>query len=111
LRSLNEAERVRGFFRCWTRKEAYLKAIGCGISDEDLATVEVTLLPLEQPAILRKRISGDGGEEWTVIDIEPKDGFMGAVVAEGKDLRCSSMIWPHDVPGMQQGVYGGPFKN
>lgn len=96
LKSLDANEQVAAFFRCWTRKEAYLKAMGCGISDEDLAMVEVTLLPDEPPAIVRGKMNGDAAELWTVFHVEPLQRYVGAVVAEGSDLRISKKAWPVD---------------
>jgi 4'-phosphopantetheinyl transferase len=98
LQSLTGDERTRAFFRCWTRKEAYLKAVGCGISDEDLKRVEVTLRPDESPAVLRGRAEGDGAREWSVFHLEPEDRFIGALVAEGANLQCTAKTWPADAP-------------
>ena len=81
LKSLDGQERALGFFRCWTRKEAYLKAIGCGISDEDLATVEVTLRREEEPEIVRG-VASENTSNWKVFHLEPRPGFIAAVVAE-----------------------------
>jgi 4'-phosphopantetheinyl transferase len=50
LESLPEVQRTLAFFRCWTRKEAYLKAVGCGISDM-LAKVDVGFLDHESPFV------------------------------------------------------------
>lgn len=42
LMALPDAEQVGAFYRCWTRKEAYLKAVGTGLST-DLSSFTVTL--------------------------------------------------------------------
>ncbi len=52
LASLPHHEQKVAFFRLWTRKEAYLKAIATGLS-YPLALVEVTCLPTEKAALLR----------------------------------------------------------
>jgi 4'-phosphopantetheinyl transferase len=96
LQTASGEERVKAFFRCWTRKEAYLKALGCGISDETLVAVEVTLLTEEKPGIL-KRIEDDGAKEWTVFHLEPRSGFIGAVVTEGAVNALRERTWPDDL--------------
>ena len=54
LRSLPREHQTRAFFVCWTRKEAYVKALGCGLSI-DLGSFDVSLRPEERPALLRWR--------------------------------------------------------
>jgi 4'-phosphopantetheinyl transferase len=82
LRSLPAQDQVPAFFRCWTLKEAYLKALGCGISDADLAEAEVSILEHEKPDILRT-VSRDGTSRWTVRQFSPLPGYLAAVVVEG----------------------------
>src|SRR5262245_41027985 len=48
LRSLPHEQRLEGFFRCWTRKEAVLKAVGTGLAFP-LDKVVVTI-PRDEPA-------------------------------------------------------------
>jgi 4'-phosphopantetheinyl transferase len=66
------------FFACWTRKEAFLKAIGLGLS-APLDGFEVTLGP--DPIRL---ISADsiGPGEWCMVDIS-EPGVAAAVAVEG----------------------------
>jgi 4'-phosphopantetheinyl transferase len=65
-------QKTRAFYRCWTRKEAYLKAIGEGIAQR-LQKFEVAFEPGAPPAIL-KGAEGD----WTVIDTS-RESYAGAV--------------------------------
>lgn len=76
LDALPEPERVLAFYRCWTRKEAYLKAKGTGIST-DLASFTVTLGP-DESARLITCASGDAAA-WSLSHLDPAPGFIGAL--------------------------------
>ena len=82
LRSLPLNEQTEAFFNCWTRKEAYIKAVGHGLSIA-LDSFDVSLIPGE-PAALGRGCSG-----WSVQSFEPASGFQAAVVAQGADWRLN----------------------
>jgi 4'-phosphopantetheinyl transferase len=77
-----------GFFHCWTRKEAYVKARGSGMGIP-LDSFEVSLTP-GQPEVLRSADSN----RWSLRSLQPAPGYVGAVVGEGKgwDLRLWNWI-------------------
>jgi 4'-phosphopantetheinyl transferase len=79
LLALPEAARSEAFLRCWTYKEAYLKAVGTGIS-EDLDGVEATMNPDERPQLIS--IGGDRSQAqaWSLLTCEPCPGYAAAVV-------------------------------
>ena len=80
LCGLPAEDRVESFFRCWTRKEAYIKATGRGLS-QSLAGFDVTLGPGESAALLR---TDEGSHErWSMANIEVGPGYAGALVVEG----------------------------
>jgi 4'-phosphopantetheinyl transferase len=87
LRSLPPAQRPEGFFCGWTRKEAYIKALGDGLQ-VPLASFRVSLTP-SQPAVLECADSG----RWSLHSLSPAPDFAGALVAEGKDWRVRSWNW------------------
>jgi len=79
LCELPEDDRVAAFFRCWTRKEAYIKATGRGMS-QPLDGFDVTLRSEDDVALLRTE---DGSHErWRLLDIAVGAGYAGALAVE-----------------------------
>lgn len=78
LSQLPQDEWLQGFFNCWTRKEAYIKARGVGMSCQ-LDSFDVSLAPNDAAELLR------GCAGWSVQSFEPIRGFIAAVVAPGDD--------------------------
>jgi 4'-phosphopantetheinyl transferase len=79
FRQIPDSCKPRAFFRGWTQKEAYLKAIGTGLSIS-LDQVEVTLSPHEPVGLLR--LGGtidDDCQKWRMLDFEPAAGYAGAL--------------------------------
>jgi 4'-phosphopantetheinyl transferase len=77
LLSLPDDQRLTGFFNCWTRKEAYLKAIGTGMSG-GLSHFQVTLRPDEAPRFLIIDGSLAHAARWSLITLEPAPGYIAA---------------------------------
>ena len=77
LRTLPLEARVEGFFHCWTRKEAYLKATGMGLQIP-LDSFSVSLLPGKFAQFL-------GGVEphWHLAAYHPAEGYVAAMVYDG----------------------------
>ena len=80
LRALAERhdDLVSGFFAAWSRKEAYLKALGHGVT-RGLHHFDVTLAPSEPARLLADRLDG-AIERWRMCSILPETGFSGALV-------------------------------
>jgi 4'-phosphopantetheinyl transferase len=91
LRALTANQRTEGFFLCWTRKEAYVKALGEGLRFP-LDRFRVSLSP-GKPALLY----GEAGARWSMEAFEPSFNsearYAAAVVAEGKDSRAEYFQW------------------
>lgn len=89
LRMLPAEQQRLGFFLCWTRKEAFLKAIGEGIG-YGLDQFSVTLVPGE-PAMLLEVLTDPGAPlRWSLFHIDPGPGYAGAVATDGRHqkLHC-----------------------
>ena len=80
-RSLNYADRLKGFFNCWTRKEAFVKAIGEGLS-HPLQNFDVSLAPGKPAQMLRVGNVAGGDCSWELHRFSPFPGYVGAVVVE-----------------------------
>lgn len=96
LSSVSPAHRDDTFFRCWTRKEAYIKAVGEGLH-LPLDSFTVTMTRHEAPRFLS--FVGHPGEEerWTLEHFEPVPGVFVAVAVRRLDLRFS-FFRPHGAP-------------
>ena len=86
LQALPDHLRVPGFFACWTRKEAFLKATGEGLSFP-LADFSVTTHPDLDPELEEIKGSADDGKQWFLADLSVVDGFR-ATVARERSLDC-----------------------
>jgi len=76
--------RTKAFFDCWTRKEAFIKAIGEGLSFP-LNRFQVTLHP-EEPARFVS-IDGRTDVQWSLHDVAPSEHYAAAVVTAGNNCR------------------------
>lgn len=81
LTTLPDVEKTAAFFRCWTRKEAYIKAIGSGLS-HPLDEFDVTLAPHEPAVLLRDHRDPDAAARWSMLNLELGD-YAGALAVEG----------------------------
>jgi 4'-phosphopantetheinyl transferase len=78
LRAVPEERRAEAFFNCWTRKEAYLKAIGEGLS-EPLDSFVVTLAPGDPPRFLDFfKVEGEVAA-WSLYHLRPTGNSIAAL--------------------------------
>jgi len=92
LRSLPDHLRVPGFFACWTRKEAFLKATGEGLSFP-LADFSVTTHPDLDPELEEIKGSTDDGKQWFLADLSVVEGFSATVARERSPYRLETYAW------------------
>lgn len=85
--NLPAAEQRAAFFRCWTRKEAFVKALGHGFSFP-LQNVTVSFTPDDPPRILNLQLdvsrAGSSTEVWSLFNLPQEEGFWGALAVAGK---------------------------
>ena len=92
--ALDPRDRPLGFFNCWTRKEAFIKAIGDGLY-HPLDCFDVSLAPGAPVKILR--VEGNSGDPcgWCLDSFSPAPGFVAAVVTESRKRHVDfAAFWP-----------------
>lgn len=82
LRGLPAHQKEEAFFNCWTRKEAYLKAVGTGLA-APLDSFDVTLAPGEPPRMLTLEGDAARAARWHFRHFRPAEQYIGALAIEG----------------------------
>ncbi len=92
LRQLPPAQRPEAFFNCWTRKEAYVKAIGEGLS-HPLDRFTVTLAP--GASVRLEHVEGDPAEagRWTLEALDPDPAYAAAIAVDGRPSGLVGLTW------------------
>ena len=93
LRSLPHDVQAEAFFNCWTRKEAFIKAIGEGLSCP-LDKFDVTLAPGDAAMLLATRVEAQPASKWSMRALEAGDGYRAAIVVEGQQWDLAEQSWP-----------------
>jgi 4'-phosphopantetheinyl transferase len=88
LRALRPGVRDLGFFQCWTRKEAYIKAIGDGLS-LPLSCFDVTFGPNEPARLLTISGRAEEAEHWMMCPVDPGEGYVGALAVHCSSADCA----------------------
>jgi 4'-phosphopantetheinyl transferase len=86
LFALPAEERANGFFRCWTRKEAYIKATGDGLS-LPLTQFDVSLKKGAENALLVTRPDRSEAERWRLLEVPAGPGFVAALCVRGQGWK------------------------
>jgi 4'-phosphopantetheinyl transferase len=92
LQALPEHLRLPGFFACWTRKEAFLKATGDGLSFP-LADFSVTTHPDLDPELEEINGNTEAGKQWFLADLSVVEGCRATVAIECSDSRLATYAW------------------
>jgi len=92
LMSLPKSKRHEAFFNCWTRKEAFIKATGDGLSFP-LDQFEVTLKSNEKTELLVTHFDEKEREKWSLFDLEMKERYKAALAVRGKIEEIKFYDW------------------
>ncbi|MFZ0318420.1 MAG: 4'-phosphopantetheinyl transferase superfamily protein [Candidatus Sulfotelmatobacter sp.] len=84
LANLPGIDRFEGFFRCWTRKEAYVKATGDGLS-LPLHQFDVSIASSETNALLATRPDNAESALWSLRDVTAPAGYVAAICVHGHE--------------------------
>jgi 4'-phosphopantetheinyl transferase len=103
LRTVPAKFRKQAFFNCWTRKEAYIKARGEGLT-MPLDQFDVTLRPDEPAALLNNYREEREVSRWAIQEIETPEGYVGALVVEGHDWQLKSFSLEKSAPKQSSSI-------
>lgn len=76
--------RLGAFFHCWVCKEAYIKALGKGLSLLD--SFSVSVLPGDGASLLEVRNQPDEPAAWSLATFTPATGYHAAVAVRGRSV-------------------------
>jgi 4'-phosphopantetheinyl transferase len=78
------------FFLCWTRKEAFIKAHGEGLS-LPLDQFDVSLAPGEPARVVATRAGLESPDQWSLFNLDPAPGYLAALAVQGQG--CELCCW------------------
>jgi 4'-phosphopantetheinyl transferase len=88
LTELSPNVRHEAFFNCWTRKEAFIKAKGIGLS-LPLDQFDVNMAPGEPATLLRTRWDENEAGRWSLKAIDMGPGYVAAVALASRDWQLT----------------------
>ena len=92
FRKLPDSKKREAFFNCWTRKEAFIKAIGEGFS-YPLNQFDVSFTPDEPSRLLTIEGDSEKAAQWFMLSLEPSPGFTAAFAVEGHGWQLHFWQW------------------
>jgi len=92
LLALPPSLRMEAFFNCWTRKEAYIKARGEGLS-LPLDQFTVSLIPGVPAALLHTECDPREAFSWSLRELVPGPGYVAALAVESQEWQLCCWQW------------------
>jgi 4'-phosphopantetheinyl transferase len=96
LSTFTSDKKLHGFFNCWTRKEAYVKAIGSGLL-APLDTFDMSLAPDNPICMLSNRLDPKEVSRWSFYTFVPEPGYVSALAVEGQGVIMQLKRWRVDL--------------
>lgn len=84
----NEIDKIYFFYKTWTIKEAFLKALGVGLT-YPLSDVETTIIPKERFKVLKFDANKEPLTGWTFMPIKFIPDYLGTVAVEKKNEKIN----------------------
>lgn len=89
IRALPAAQRLEAFYACWTRKEAYIKALGEGLS-HPLKQFDVSVAPDAPAALLSAGGDPQEAARWSLWALSPGPGYVAALAIAGRGWQLGT---------------------
>jgi 4'-phosphopantetheinyl transferase len=105
FRRISLDQQATAFYRVWTRKEAFLKATGCGLS-RPLTSFAVSVAPGKPPRLVHDEWAAESRHSerpawstyderatWSFADFDPTAGLVGTLVHSGEPRPVRTLEW------------------
>ena len=83
---------LQGFFNCWSRKEAFVKVTGEGLS-RSLQSFEVTVVPGQRASLISVHGYQDAASKWQMSDLAEVPGYASTLVVAGRINELYNFRW------------------
>ncbi len=103
FRALPEHEKPLAFLKCWTRKEAYLKALGVGLTGS-LEEFDVSLAPGEPARLLSVRGDPEEASRWFIHGLMPASGYVASIAVKGHGAHLTYWQLGYSLPRTQVSI-------
>ncbi|MDA0194648.1 MAG: 4'-phosphopantetheinyl transferase superfamily protein [Bacteroidetes bacterium] len=92
LKNVSTEQKAISFYNCWTRKEAFIKARGDGLTFP-LDKFEVSIEPNDQKALIGLYHDSENAGDWTIKSLEVEGDFAAALAFKDKNISVNSNVW------------------
>jgi 4'-phosphopantetheinyl transferase len=93
FKALPETQKKEAFFNCWTRKEAFIKAKGMGLSIP-LDSFDVSLVPGDKARLVASSLEEGDISNWSLENVDTWFQYSAALCAKCSNLSVVYREWP-----------------
>ncbi|MFM1814699.1 MAG: hypothetical protein RLZ98_1394 [Pseudomonadota bacterium] len=97
------SDHQHAFLRCWTRKEAVIKALGSGFQ-YDLQSIEVTVAATEAPRIVRLDHAPGDLPNWSLHHLDHDPGIIGALAVRTPSTAIATFLEGPPLPPLDRSL-------